>query len=293
MEAALLYARDQAAGKAGLLAFDRPDQASLPALARILIGVIYLRDGNAGAAVRTFSNLANDPAIPAGMQQLAWSGIGWAQLSRGDLDAARVGFQHADTPITPSPLAQVVIGLIDAGNGKLDSAIAYLTPPANNPRAAPTLRAVARYGIAFARFHAGDYQTAVDEFRAVAADPVAGPLADDALYAAGLALWESGQREAAISAWRSLAGDTEGDDLEAKQIPRGLLRLDPTAWLRTGLRRQTCRQTIQHGAHFVDLADHLGVQRRDHQSAAASFDYETVVAQQAQGLQYRLAGNTK
>lgn len=236
-EAANLYMRDQAAGKAPLLAFDRPGATDVPPIPRLLIGVIYLRDGNAGAAVRMFSGVVNDPTITAGMQQVAWNGIGWAELSRGDLDAARAGFQRADTPTLPSPLAEVVIGLIDAGDGKLESAIAYLTPPTTNAQAAPTLRAVARYGIGFARFHSGDYRAAVEEFRAVAADPVAGSLSDDAQYAAGLALYQSGQRDAAISAWRALAGDTEGDDLEAKQIPRGLLRLDPTTWLRMGLRR--------------------------------------------------------
>ena len=238
MDAVAAYFRDPLAkaSRDALIALDHPGSNDAAPVVQLIIGVAYLRDGNAGYAARVFGAVANRTDAPTNIRQVAWNGFSWAELARGDFVTARVGLENANALLV-NPLSTVLLGLLDASDGQVDTALARLTPLAADLRTAPSVRAVARYATAFARFHSGDFATAAAEFQAVADDPIASDLADDARYASGLALWRSGDHDAAIHIWEALVGSEPPDDHPAPRFARGLLRLDPVVWIRGGLRR--------------------------------------------------------
>ena len=255
---AYLQDSNSVSARAALRALDRPGATDLPPLVQLMIGVMYLRDGNAGAAVRLFHDTGVRPDTPPSLQPMAWNGLAWAELSRGDFGAARTALEMANSAAPPNPLSTTLLGLIDASEGSLAAALDRLSPIAAELRTAPTLRAVARYGAAFARFHSGDYLGAAAEFRAVADDPVAAGLADDARYASGLALWRSGDRDGAIQVWAAMVNDASADAADTPHVSRGLLRLDASSWIRGGLRRLHTFPIASQDVQLLRILDHNG-----------------------------------
>lgn len=254
---ATAYLRDPVGGRAALLALDRPGSGYVSPLSQLLIGVIHLRDGNASGAVRVFRSVAERADTPLPLRPTAWNGIAWAELSRGDFPAARVALETANSIGTPVPLSITLLGLIDASDGLAGDAIDRLTPITLDMRSSPSLRAVARYGAAFARFHSGDFETAATEFAAVADDPMASDLADDARYASGLAHWRAGDRDTAIHIWRGMI-DAQFNADDAPPVPRSLLRLDANTWLRGGLRRLRSLPLAPQDVQLLHILDHDG-----------------------------------
>jgi hypothetical protein len=117
-----------------------------------------------------------------GWQKWGLLGLGFLELARGRMDAARPYYAAAAVPGFSQDTALVVLALLDAqaGNGML--AAATLDALARDPARRPAVREAAGLAAGYARYWAGDYEGAAVAFGAMADGNPVGPLTDDALY---------------------------------------------------------------------------------------------------------------
>ena len=95
---------------------------------------------------------------------------------------------------------------------------------------------VARFGVAYASYWAGDYERAAAVFRSTTQDFPTGPLVDDGFYGAAWSLLRAGHYPEAVETLRALAsGEGLGDD--SGRAKDALLDLRPREIFRTSLRR--------------------------------------------------------
>jgi len=219
------YLANPAAGGPVVLALARQglDQLSPPLL--LVVADAYLRAGRPREAAAALT-------APAAPPEWAGPGLAWIALQSGDLaDAharyARLAEQGGD------PLPRVIVGLLEAANGRTRAAMTALDDVAADPAVPAKLGEVAALGAAYAQLWVRDFVGAEDRFSAVAARHPDTLLTDDARYGAALARFRRGDRDGAAAALQELAGPDPGP----ARASRDLLNLRPAAILRAGRRR--------------------------------------------------------
>lgn len=117
-----------------------------------------------------------------GWQKWGYLGLGFLELARGRMEAARPYYQAAAVPGFSQDTALVVLALLDGQAGNAAQAAAILDAISRDPARRPAVQQAAAVGAGYVRYWAGDYEGAAVAFAAAADSHPDSPLADDALY---------------------------------------------------------------------------------------------------------------
>ena len=206
-----------------------------PAPALLLLADAYLRDAKIGAARRVFAQVL---AQTSDLEPVGWAnfGLGWTAMVRGDFREARARYEPVAAGTWAPDVAAVMLGLVDAAEGRTARAVATLEHMAGAPETAYPLRGMTRLAAAYAYYWGGDFAQAVVAFDDAASAQPFGSLVDDALYGRAWSLLRVGERSAAIDALRVVAADKSAG-INPPRIPFSLLNLEMRSMLRAGMTR--------------------------------------------------------
>jgi hypothetical protein len=214
----------------------RTGTEDLPPIFLLAIADAQMRSGHSSAAAAMFDRVLVAPP-PSPWGEWAHLGLGWVALQAGDLATAR---RHlavvAASGVSSTAFASMMIGLVDAADGRPQGAVTAFDRVAERTDASPELRLVAKLNGAYARYWNDDDAGAQARFAAVIAADPGGPLADDAAYGIARSELHVGDRARATSDLHDLAQGSAPVRGGTPDSP-GLLDLEPQAMLRVAFRR--------------------------------------------------------
>jgi hypothetical protein len=220
--------------RAAFLRMARTRRAHLPSGDLLALGDALLRGGEPAASVPLYRTvLARSPDTEtAGWAHFA---LGWIALAAGNVATAR---RHYETIVAGgwgSRTATAILALVAASAGDGARAVETLDGIANAADTPPTLRLFAMLCGGYARYWSGDYRRAAIAFDVTALAHPTSRLVDDARYGAAWSAYRAGDRAAALSTLRSIAGSRIGPP--RGRVDRDLVDLDLRALFRASLRR--------------------------------------------------------
>jgi hypothetical protein len=214
----------------------RTGTEDLPPIFLLAIADAQMRSGHSSAAASMFDRVLVAPP-PSPWGEWAHLGLGWLALQAGDLATAR---RHlavvAASGVSSTAFASMMIGLVDAAEGRPQGAVTAFDRVAERTDASPELRLVAKLSGAYARYWNDDDAGAQARFAAVIAADPGGPLADDAAYGIARSELRVGDRARATSDLHDLARGSAPVRGGTPDSP-GFLDLEPQAMLRVAFRR--------------------------------------------------------
>lgn len=229
------YVADPDAVCRELVAAGRESRATWPTPALLLLADAHVRGGQVGAARRVFAQVLAQTSDP---EAAGWAhlGLGWSAMLRGDFSEARPQYALVAAGMWAPDVAAVMLGLVDAAEGRALRAVSTLERIADAPETAYQLRGFARLAAAYARYWAGDFPGAAVAFDDAASAQPFGPLVDDARYGLAWSLLRSGDRSSAIDALRAVATDGAAG-INPPRVPMSLLNLELRSMLRASMTR--------------------------------------------------------
>lgn len=265
------YVADPEAGADRIIELGKQGTDGLPSSAFTVLGDAYLRQGNYGAARRSFLRALEDPNAATQMgpgkapiSNHAQLGLALAAVGSGKLGDARRWFAEASGAggdmgyLATLGHAQTAIAL-----GRHDEGLELLAALSESEGVEASLVESARFASANALLDAGDYEEAAAAFEALAADSE-GAAATDAAFAAAIARHRGGSVNGVLESLTVIAEKcpplAEGE--ERRKVSRGERDLDPTAVLQAWVRNYREQSFADYAAgpgaaltlHGCDLA---------------------------------------
>lgn len=226
---AVAYVRDPKRNRAFVRRFARQDPGSLPPLVQWLLADARFRAGSDRAAIDLAARaLEGLPGAPGSLPYLLLGMIAFAQ---GDLPRLDDLVLRSDGVSAESRLAVLLLQGLAWSTRDPGAAALLLERLADDRSIDPGLRPAFRQAAGLTALWAGHPERAVSHFEAVATEPNAGVLADDARYAAAIARWRSGDTATAIGELEALAYAT-GERRKTGRPSAGRALLEQDATLR-------------------------------------------------------------
>src|SRR5262245_28482067 len=232
-----------------LLALDPKDWPTLPPPGALILADALTRRGDVRNAARVYTQVLQQAGDQPAWANSARSALGWIALAQGDPDGIRRYF-GPENGTGPNSLARVLLALTDAADAR-PGAPAALEGLALDASLGTVMQDVARLGVGYAYFWAGDYVRSENAFAHVGAE---GRFADDAEYGAAWSRFRAGDEARARASLAQVAArSTTGS---RRRPSHKLVELQPSAVLRAGLQGY---RTLHVATDEMWLADMLDV----------------------------------